>query len=177
MTSRTKISNYMDEAVCVCTYLGRDLGRLKLIMFCSRFDWFLSDLRITLKFLVARRVAWNKIPAEDPQISGATVQTVVTLATWHPVYVHPCCIAELETVHPIRYQNRTLDCEVTSTFLPNNLFLRDPIFLLIGVVVPQEFLHHNSLWIMYYRFCMCPERFSTLDFGTLHHNPSGRTTA
>jgi hypothetical protein len=42
------------------------------------------------KFLGARRVRWNVLQAEDPQILRATVQYLVATATWRPGFVHLC---------------------------------------------------------------------------------------
>ena len=43
----------------------------------------------SLKILGARMVTQNKFQAEDPQISGVTIENLVAWVTGHPGIVHP----------------------------------------------------------------------------------------
>jgi hypothetical protein len=55
--------------------------------------------RSHLKILDAGRVTW-KFSTKDRQILGATVQSTVSTATWHPEVVHPC-IMQFITWHSV----------------------------------------------------------------------------
>jgi hypothetical protein len=67
-----------------------------LLSFCTvwcRGPQIFQKSRSHLKIPGARTVAWSKFHTHDPQILGATIQNLVTMATWYfdPVFLHPWC--------------------------------------------------------------------------------------
>jgi len=51
---------------------------------------FFKNLDATPTVLFVRSITWHKFHTEEPHKSGATIQKLVTIATWDPGIVHPC---------------------------------------------------------------------------------------
>jgi hypothetical protein len=47
------------------------------------------QIKVPSQILDARKEIQSKFRTEDPPILGATIQNLVTWATWHLTFVHP----------------------------------------------------------------------------------------
>lgn len=52
---------------------------------------FSKTLGVTLKFYAPGRVTKNRLTTENQQVLDCSIQNLVTMVTWYPGFMHPCC--------------------------------------------------------------------------------------